>query len=247
MRPRHHIWGDGEADSSARASQMSKHHEEKDLSLPRDAAEDDEIEIIEVVGLDEDSPAAKPVSGPDPHESEVNFDDCGETVAVAGVRGYAPTEVAPEREHLLRLRADFDNYKKRVEQQREATERQAAAGLLWRLLPILDNFERAIAAGPGNGADAGAFRDGVVLIFRHLLDELRRVGLTPIDTIGERFDPHLHEAVATERDSGLPSQTIVEELQRGYRLHGRVLRPALVRIALDSSEFGTAGEPGEEP
>ena len=225
---------------------MNKHHEEKDLSFQLDTVEDDEIEILEIVGLDEDSPAARPVSGPDPDEIEVNFDDPGAGIPRGEADGYAPTENALEREHLLRLRADFDNFKKRVDREREASERQAAASLLRRLLPILDNFERAIAADPGNGGDADSFRDGVMLIFRHLLDELRRVGLRPIDTIGQPFDPNLHEAVATELDSGLPSQTIVEELQRGYLLHDRVLRAALVKVAMDASDFTASGEPGGE-
>jgi len=225
---------------------MSKHQEEEDLSFQLDTAEDDEIEILEVVGLDGDSPAARPVPDDEAHEIEVSFDDPEGEIGLSATSGYAPTEAAPEREHLLRLRADFDNFKRRVDREREATERQAAASLLKRLLPILDNFERAIAAESGNGDDAGSFRDGVVLIFRHLLDELRRVGLKPIDTLGQTFDPNVHEAVATELDSGLPSQTIVEELQRGYLLHNRVLRPALVKVAMDSSDFAESGDPGGE-
>jgi molecular chaperone GrpE len=225
---------------------MSKHHDEEDLSYQLDTAEDDEIEILEIVGLDEDSPAARPAAAVDPDEIEVSVDDSDGEIVFDDTGGYAPTEAAPEREHLNRLRADFDNFKKRVDREREANQRQAGASLLKRLLPILDNFERAIATDAGNGADAAGFRDGVVLIFRHLLEELRRVGLAPIDTIGEVFDPNVHEAVATERDSGLPSQTIVEELQRGYLLYDRVLRPALVKVAMDSTDFDASGSPDEE-
>jgi molecular chaperone GrpE len=107
---------------------------------------------------------------------------------------------------------------------------------------VLDNFERAFSTELPS-EDGRAFQQGVALIFRQLLDELRREGLTAVDSLGQPFDPRLHEAVATERMSGLPENTVVEEIRRGYLLHDRLLRPAQVRVAVGESEDATGSEP----
>jgi molecular chaperone GrpE len=214
---------------------------------------DEEIEIIEVVGLDEDSPAAWPIRD-EAEVSTLEEETEGEIVldldedpqhGVEQSREARPgTMEAPhfsDREQLLRITADFENLKKRVDRTREAVERHAAAQLVSRLLPVLDNFERALSAARQVERDA-TFQDGIGLIFRQLLDELRKEGLVAVDTVGEPFDPELHEAVATTEGSGLPANTVVEELQRGYLLHGRLLRPALVKVSVDpSSNAGGAG------
>jgi molecular chaperone GrpE len=108
-------------------------------------------------------------------------------------------------------------------------------------LPVLDNFERALSAARDAGQDA-LFHDGIVLIFKQLLEELRKEGLAAVDTVGEPFNPEVHDAVATLQHSGFPPNTVVEEMQRGYLLHGRLLRPALVTVSVDpSSSAGGAG------
>jgi molecular chaperone GrpE len=190
---------------------------------PEPVGADDEIEILEVVGLDERvRPASRPTAPP-------------EVVLDLGSEAREPSPVEPDlRERLLRLGADFDNYRRRVEREREAHERQATASLIGRLLPVLDNFERALARDPGQGQDR--LFDGVSLIFRQLLDELRQEGLVAVDSVGEPFDPELHEAVATTVEPSLPPNIVVEELQRGYRLHARLLRPALVRVTVAPSD-----------
>jgi molecular chaperone GrpE len=207
---------------------MTKRNRQQDYSYQEDTVDDDEIEIIEIVGLDEDRDDAPALPEEEVPDVVLDFDEPDGTDA----SGDVSQAVAVEREHFLRLQADFENFKRRVERERRETERRASSVVMERLLPILDNFERAISSPPDEGGN-GAFRDGVVLIFRQLLEELRREGLTPIDTIGQPFDPQIHEAVATDHESGLPSHTVVEELRRGYLLRGRVLRPALVKVALD--------------
>ena len=210
--------------------------------LPEDSA-DDEIEILEVVGLEEDSPAASVVEQQELVEEEsddeivLEFDQDGDS-------GPAGVGQADERDGLVRLRADFDNFKKRVEREREANQRQAGAGLIKRILPVLDNFERAIAAAPANPEEDRTFHDGVALIFKQLLEELRKEGLQAIDSVGEPFDPNLHDAVAAGRFPGFRPNTVVEEMQRGYLLHDRVLRPALVRVCVEIPEG--ADRKGEE-
>lgn len=207
-----------------------------------DEFDEDDIEILEVIGLDDDSPFV--VEAPDAVEDadEVVLEIDGDAVGdpARGDKEYG------DREQLLRVFAEFENFKKRVDREREAAERHATAALVLRLLPVLDNFERALGRPP-NGPDS-TFHDGVALIFRQLLDELRRDGLTAIDSVGETFDPAVHEAVATTTDSGIPSHTIVEELQRGYLLHDRLLRPALVKVAIDGTADDSrgTGEDGDD-
>jgi len=144
-----------------------------------------------------------------------------------------PVEDPALKERFLRLQADFENYKKRIERERSDYFRHATSGLVARLLPVLDNFERAIAAARGR-ADAGgdALTEGVALIQRQLLDELAREGLHPMDPVGAPFDPELHEAVATDPASDAPSHTVTAVLQRGWFFHDRVLRAALVRVSV---------------
>ena len=127
-----------------------------------------------------------------------------------------------------------------MEREREANERHAAAGLVTRLLPVLDNFERALSSEVPT-EEGRAFQEGVALIFRQLLDELRKQGLAAVDSLGQEFDPTVHEAVAMDADSGLPPNTVVEELRRGYLLHDRLLRAAQVKVSLDPDGPDTAG------
>lgn len=202
----------------------------------------DDIEILEIVGMDDRADAA-----PGSDEVLIAFDEeLAERPPLspgAGAEASAQAEVADARERLLRIRADFENLKKRIEREREEYFRHATASLVGRLLPVLDNFERALAAGRRTG-DGDSFVDGVCLIQRQLLDELRREGLRPVDCLGRIFDPALHEAVATEINSQLPVNTVVEEMQRGYYFDDRLLRPALVRVSV----LGRIDEPrGSEP
>jgi len=195
--------------------------------------EEEEIEILEVVGLDEDQPAAPA------DEIEVSFDDDGR----ARAQPASPkTTEAVERERYLRLYADFENLKKRVERERIEHRLRATESLLARLLPVLDNFERALAARAGEDG----LRSGVQMIYRQLFDELRREGLQPVEALGRTFDPAIHEAVATTTDSGLPPHTVVGELQRGYFFGDRLLRPSLVRVQTDDGKAGGKAEPEQE-
>ena len=205
-------------------------------------SDDDEIEILEVIGLDEETPApplaAEPALPPEPEEYVVDLDEEPDADAATGETAVGVDE-APSvyRDQIVRLQADFDNYKKRVEREREANRRSANADLVSRLLDVLDNFERAVSSAP-ESEDNQTFRDGVALIFRHLLDELRKEGLTAIDSIGEQFDPTRHDAVATDPNSEFPAHTVVEELQRGYLLHDRLLRPSRVRVSTRAEDDG---------
>jgi molecular chaperone GrpE len=130
---------------------------------------------------------------------------------------------------LLRLAADFENYKKRIRQEQVDTMRYAAATVAERLLPVVDDAERALNHVP-DGIDESWLK-GVRLTFQKLKDVLASVGVERIEALGAQFDPKLHEAVGSEETAKHPEDTVVGELRPGYRMHDRVLRPALVKVA----------------
>jgi molecular chaperone GrpE len=131
---------------------------------------------------------------------------------------------------LLRKTAEFDNYRKRTERERREQAEQAAAGLLAELLPVVDDLERALATDAGSDQGA-AYRQGVELILRQMLELLKRRGVRPIDALGQDFDPRFHQAVAVDESPGHRDGEVVEELRRGYLLGEKLLRPAMVKVA----------------
>jgi molecular chaperone GrpE len=136
-------------------------------------------------------------------------------------------EAAELRDQLLRRRAEFENYRKRVERDRLAAAQDAQAAVLRELVPTLDNLERALGS-----TDAGAsLREGVELIQRGLLATLQSHGLSAIDPQGEPFDPESHQALSYEVVPGVADGTVVEVFRKGYRFKDRLLRPALVKVA----------------
>ncbi|HUF47161.1 MAG TPA: nucleotide exchange factor GrpE [Vicinamibacterales bacterium] len=139
------------------------------------------------------------------------------------------------RDRLLRTTAEFDNYRKRTDRERRDLHEAAATDIIRDVLPIVDDLERALAAAaPEARAEAGpvaAFRQGVDLIHRQMLEVLRRRGVEALDVVGQPFDPNWHEAVGHEPADGRPDGEIVTEVRRGYRLGERLLRAAMVRVA----------------
>lgn len=137
-------------------------------------------------------------------------------------------------DRLLRTTAEFDNYRKRIERERREWTDAAAADVIRELLPVLDDFERALSTPLDAGAGPAAvarYRDGVDLIRRQLTEVLRRHGVEPFDAVGRDFDPEWHEAVTTEPVDGHRDGEITAELRRGYRIGQRLLRPAMVKVA----------------
>jgi molecular chaperone GrpE len=134
------------------------------------------------------------------------------------------------RQTLLRRQADFDNYRKRIERERFEDSKRTTARVLEGLIPVIDGFEHALAAH--REAEYENYRKGFELIYKQLLDNVTKLGAERIDPLGKTFDPHLHQAVdrveTKEHDDG----TILQVFQPGYVFHGRVLRPAMVRVAV---------------
>ena len=135
------------------------------------------------------------------------------------------------KEQLLWTAAEFDNYKKRALKDKDEFLKFAQAGLLKEFLVVADNLERAVASVAGSDGTMGTLKQGVELTLRQFQSILEKHGITKIKTKGEKFDPRAHEVMMQEETDQFPEETVIEELQSGYKLHDRILRPALVKIA----------------
>ncbi|HET9767168.1 MAG TPA: nucleotide exchange factor GrpE [Thermoanaerobaculia bacterium] len=142
-------------------------------------------------------------------------------------------ELADLRDRSIRTLADFENYRRRSERERDDLKRFAQGDVLRDLLPVVDNLQRALAAG-GTVDD---LKLGVELTLRQFTDLLKQRGVVEVPALGAPFDPALHEAVARVDDETVEAPTVIDELQRGYTLHGRLLRPALVRVAMPAEKW----------
>lgn len=140
---------------------------------------------------------------------------------------------------LVRRQADFENFRKRIDRERQDDARRGAAILLESVLPVFDAFERALA-GQDDG-NSQQYRQGFELIYKQLKDALTRQGLERIPAKGEPFDPHVHQAVERVETSEVAEGTVLEELQPGYRYKGSVLRPTMVRVAAEPRAAESAG------
>lgn len=194
------------------------------------------------------------MSGRDPRDEEepIEVSDGGsleaalaeeESTALSAVEDKlrsAQKDLDELRDRHMRKLAEFENHKKRSERERQEYFKIALAGFANDFLPILDNFERAVAhARPQDlESDVG---QGILIIRKQLGELWKRYGLIPIDTSGT-FDPNLHEAVATETTDAVPPNTIVEELQKGFFLNDKLIRPALVKVAVRPGEADEAAK-----
>jgi molecular chaperone GrpE len=197
-------------------------------------------EDIEIEFVDEDSGAekAKPAESAERGLEPV---DLGPSIEVEIER--IESELDELRDIHLRKLAEFDNFRKRTERERSEIRRFANEELVRELLPVLDNFERALEHGNGN--DAGAFREGVEMIAKQLWDTFQRQGVEVLNPLGERFSPEFHEAVHRVEDDSKEPGTIATVLAKGYLYNGRLVRPAMVGVVAEAqpsngSPFGQA-------
>ncbi|HVZ79306.1 MAG TPA: nucleotide exchange factor GrpE [bacterium] len=142
------------------------------------------------------------------------------------------------KEQLVYLAADFENYKKRMVKERDEDRKFSESKLLKEFLPVADNLERAVSALPPDDQDKGllALKQGVELTLKQFHSLLNLHGVTRIKALGEKFDPRMHEVMFQEETDQAPDDTVLEELQAGYLLHERVLRPALVKVAKNTKK-----------
>lgn len=175
----------------------------------------DDVEQIPVIDLDAEMAAAESAATPEPETDEAQL-----TASERQAKEYY--------ERLLRLTAEFDNYKKRMAREKADFLRYANETLIKDLLESLDNLERALSHEAEDGMTGLA--EGVRMTLKMLLDTLARHGVQPVEAIGKPFDPNFHEAVSNAAAEDVENNHVVEEYQRGYLLHDRLLRPAMVQI-----------------
>jgi molecular chaperone GrpE len=137
------------------------------------------------------------------------------------------------RQTLLRRQADFDNYRKRIEKERADDSKRSTARVIEGLIPVVDGFEHALAAH--GQSDYENYRKGFELIYKQLLENIAKLGAERIDPVGKAFDPHQHQAVDRLETTDHEDGTVVQTFQPGYVFHGRVLRPAMVRVAVNEA------------
>jgi molecular chaperone GrpE len=175
-----------------------------------------------------------------------NPEQSAEAQAVAAETARADAEMAKLtadleelRQTLLRRQADFENYRKRIEKERFEDSKRATARVIEGLIPVIDGFEHALAAH--REAEYESYRNGFGLIYKQLLDNVTKLGAERIDPVGKPFDPHLHQAVDRAETTEYADGAVMQVFQPGYVFHGRVLRPAMVRVAVHPS--GASKEP----
>ena len=142
--------------------------------------------------------------------------------------------IAKEKEELfdqlLRLKAEFENFRKRSDKEKENFVKFGSEALIKEMLPVLDNLERAVASAH-NHKDFESFKQGIIMIEKQLVEILKKEGLSKIAAVGKKFDPQQHEILAEEEHEKHPEGIILEELQKGYTLGGKVIRPAMVHVS----------------
>ena len=171
------------------------------------------------------SPEGLPLGGP----------ELAELVASRAELKRLQAELAEAKDAAARRQADFENYRKRIERDRADVHNRMVGDVGRKLLPVLDNLNRALEAERSiESSESKEFRHflhGIELISKQLTDVLESLGITPIEAVGQRFDPHIHEAVVTEPSEKFEPDTVIEEIARGYKLSDRLLRPSMVKVA----------------
>ena len=195
---------------------------------------DENFAVPEAIGAEANAPEAGVI------ESDFGGPELAELVASRAELKRLQAELAEAREGLARRQADFENYRKRIERERGEAHNRAVGDIARKLLPVLDNLGRALDAEKmvvsNESKEFRHFLHGVELIYKQLNDVLGSLGILPIAAVGERFDPHIHEAVVTEPSDEYEPDTVTEELARGYRIGDRLLRPAMVKVAARKEE-----------
>jgi molecular chaperone GrpE len=176
----------------------------------------------------------------DTQNSDENLDDAvagdalraetleGQLPGIAAERDQLLADKADLQDRLLRQRAEFDNYRRRADRERSEYLQYAAMDLVREILPVLDDFERALKH---ETADQD-YAKGVELIYQRLAESLKKMGLEPVESGGRQFDPNLHQAVQRVETDDAEDQSILSEFQKGYNFRGKLLRPAMVKVAV---------------
>ena len=209
--------------------EMSKKDEQKLKEMQKEI---DEAEAAENAGTAAADAAAETADAPEGAESADGAAEAAESAEDLQKKVETLAAALQEKDNRLkRLQADFENFRRRTSKEREEIGNVVTQELLKNLLPIVDNFDRAMATEQQDGE---AFKKGVEMIYTQLGETLKNVGLEPIETEGQKFDPNFHQAVMRVENPDLDDDTIAQELQKGYIVKGKVIRPSMVQVVSNS-------------
>ena len=207
--------------------EMSKKDEQKLKEMQKEI---DEAEAAENAGTADTD--AETADAPEGAESADGAAEAAESAEDLQKKVETLAAALQEKDNRLkRLQADFENFRRRTSKEREEIGNVVTQELLKNLLPIVDNFDRAMATEQQDGE---AFKKGVEMIYTQLGETLKNVGLEPIETEGQKFDPNFHQAVMRVENPDLDDDTIAQELQKGYIVKGKVIRPSMVQVVSNS-------------
>lgn len=164
----------------------------------------------------------------EPNAAGIEEDPDSQIAALTAERDRLLAEKAELKDRLLRAMADFDNFRRRADRDRSEFVQFAAMEVVRDLLPIVDDFQRAMKVETADKE----YAKGIELIYQRLFETLKKAGLEPMEASGKPFDPNLHQAVDRQQSEELPDQTVLEEYQSGYNFKGKLLRPAMVKVAV---------------
>lgn len=206
--------------------------------------EDSPVPDQETDGADDLEMSGAEVSEePEVQETPHGGPELAELVASRAELKRLQTAMSEAQDALARRQADFENYRKRIERERQEMHNRVVADVARKLLPVVDNLTRALDAERSlEASESPEFRHflhGVELISKQLNEVLESFGVQAIPSVGERFDPHVHEAVVSEPSDEYEPDTVIEEMSRGYRIGDRLLRPAMVKVAARPPETST--------
>lgn len=188
-------------------------------------------EIKRAVGKDEEAEAEEAPAAEENAEAEAPAEPQEEVTLAKEELEKLQAAVQEKEERALRLQADFENFRRRTAKEKEELSAVVTQGILKDMLPLLDNFERAMAA---EAKDIDSFKQGVEMIFKQFGEVLVKNGLEHIEVEGAKFDPNFHQAVMRVENPELEDETIAQELQKGYMVKGRVIRPSMVQVVANS-------------
>jgi molecular chaperone GrpE len=193
---------------------------------------------IEILG-DEDSPELEPKQPAEdekvePEKEDVISESADEDIAEQLEASKKENEENYDR--FLRVSAEFENYKKRQSREMVEFRKYANQSLIRDILPVIDNLERAISSTEVGTEEGNGILEGIALTFKDLLKILEKYDVQPIDAVGAPFDPNFHQAVSQEASDDYPENTVLHELQKGYLLHDRLVRPSMVIVSTPKSK-----------
>jgi len=213
-----------------------RHHNEdaNEVSLDLDGQNDDlEAAMRDAVAAVEGVQSGDPATASDTASDKTAEDEVGKL----------RREIADLRDRSMRTLADFDNFRKRSERERQDLKKYAQVEIIREYLGIIDNLDLALSAAGTASGTADDLKRGVEMIHRQMLDLLKRNGVKEISALGQPFDPTVHEAVSREEDPAVQAPTVTGEMRRGYFIHDRLLRPAMVKVSVPAEPARPAADP----